>query len=340
MRILVTGGAGYIGSHAVRLFLEQGHQVWVYDNLSTGHARAVGSAELVVGDLADGAALDELFGRVAFDAVVHFAAVASVAESTVQPVWYYRQNVAHSVNLLDTMQRHQVRRLVMSSTCAIYGDPGEAPIDEDAIPRPVNPYGRTKLAVEWLLADCASAWGLGYVALRYFNAAGAHPSGHLGEDHEPESHLIPLALRVAMGRKSHLDVCGVDYPTRDGSCVRDYIHVVDLARAHLAALEHVAPGRTLSCNLGTGRGWSVLEVVRTCEAVTGRPIRTVLRPRRPGDPPQLVAAVRRARELLHWQPRHADLESIIASAWKWHRWHPWGYGDAPATVAQPDRRAA
>lgn len=325
MRILVTGGAGYIGSHAVRYFREQGHAVSVFDNLSMGHAVALGDTPLIVGDLGDPEALERLFTTVEVDAVVHFAGVASIAESIANPLKYYRQNVTNTTNLLEAMIRHDVRRLVVSSSCTVYGNATSNPIEEDALPRPVNPYGRSKLALEWAVADCAAASGLGYVALRYFNAAGAHPSGEMGEDHDPETHLIPLALQVAQGKRTHLEILGTDYPTPDGSCIRDYIHVDDLARAHLAALEYVQPGRSLCCNLGTGRGWSVREVVRICESVTGLPIAVREAARRPGDPPELVARVSRAQTLLNWEPQYLHLPEIVATAWNWHKRHPRGY---------------
>lgn len=325
MRILVTGGAGYIGSHAVRLFREEGHSVLVFDNLSMGHVPSIGDTPLIIGDLGSPEDLNRLFGSMKIDAVVHFAGVASIAESIAQPLRYYQQNVTNTLHLLEAMVRHDVRRLVVSSSCTVYGNATSVPIDEDAIPRPVNPYGRSKLSLEWAIADCAASSGLGYAALRYFNAAGAHPSGDLGEDHDPETHLIPLALRVAQGRRSHLDILGTDYPTPDGSCIRDYIHVVDLARAHLAALEYIQPGRSVCCNLGTGRGWSVREVIRICQQVTGRSIPVRESARRPGDPPELVARVSRAGSLLGWKPQYLELPEIVATAWNWHQRHPDGY---------------
>ena len=324
-RILVTGGAGYIGSHTVRLLREQGYDVWIYDNLSVGHAEAVAGRQLIVGDLADRTTLHAAFEQQQFAAVVHFAGVASVGESMREPLLYYRQNVANTLALLEVMARHQVRKLVVSSSCTIYGIPTETPILETSVPNPVSPYGRSKLIIEWMLEDCAAAWGLGFAALRYFNAAGAQRDGTLGEDHTPESHLIPLALQVAAGQRPHLDLFGTDYPTPDGSCIRDYVHVEDLARAHLAALEHIQPGEKLFCNLATGRGWSVKEVVRLCEQVTGLGIRTIEQPRRPGDPPHLVAAVNTARTVLGWEPRYVELREIIETAWHWHRTHPRGY---------------
>jgi UDP-glucose 4-epimerase len=327
-RVLVTGGAGYIGSHTVRLLREQGYDVWIYDNLSVGHAEAVGSRQLIIGDLADCNSLHTAFEQYRFAAVVHFAGVASVGESMRAPLLYYRENVANTLALLEVMARHQVRQLVVSSSCTIYGIPAETPILETSLPNPVSPYGRSKLMIEWMLEDCAAAWGLGFAALRYFNAAGAHPDGTLGEDHDPETHLIPLALQAAAGQRSHLALFGTDYPTPDGSCIRDYVHVDDLARAHLAALEQIQPGEKLFCNLGTGRGWSVREVVSLCEQVTGRSIRTIEQPRRLGDPPHLVAAVGAARTVLGWEPRYVDLREIIETAWNWHRTHPSGFSRA------------
>jgi UDP-glucose-4-epimerase GalE len=325
MRVLVTGGAGYIGSHALRLFLARGHDAWAYDNLVYGHAQAVPPDRLLQGDLADGAALEEALRERRVEAVVHFAAFAYVGESVQEPERYYQNNLVASLGLLAAMRRCGVGRIVFSSTCATYGIPERVPIPEDEPQKPINPYGRAKLAVEWALADYAAAYGLGYAALRYFNAAGASPDGAIGEDHDPETHLIPLLLQVALGQRASVQVFGADYPTPDGTCVRDYVHVDDLAEAHLLALERLEPGRGLAYNLGTGQGHSVREVVRTCEEVTGRPIAVVQAPRRPGDPPFLVAAAERARRELGWRPRFGDLRGIVETAWRWHQGHPRGY---------------
>lgn len=325
MRILVTGGAGYIGSHAVRLFLEQGHDVWVYDNLSFGHRESVPADRLIVADLAERERLASVLREKQIEAVVHFAAFAYVGESVEQPFKYYRNNVANTLILLEAMQATGVSKIVFSSTCATYGVPEKSPISEATPQQPINPYGRTKLIVEGMLSDAARAHGLGYAALRYFNAAGAHPSGEIGEDHTPESHLIPLILQTIMGQREAIHVFGTDYPTPDGTCIRDYIHVNDLAAAHLQALERLQPGMGLQLNLGTGRGYSVREVIDVCSKVTGCPVNVIEGPRRAGDPPALVAAATKAREVLGWVPHYSDLHDIIETAWRWHRSHPKGY---------------
>jgi UDP-glucose-4-epimerase GalE len=327
MRILVTGGAGYIGSHAVRLFLSRGHDVWVYDNLCYGHRAAVPAERLIVADLAEEQRLDQALVLHRIEAVVHFAAFAYVGESVRDPAKYYRNNLVNTLTLMECMRRHGVRRIVFSSTCATYGVPLRVPITEDEKQLPINPYGQAKLAVERALADYAAAYGWGYAALRYFNAAGASHDGAIGEDHDPETHLIPLVLDVALGKRPHIEVFGTDYPTSDGTCIRDYIHVDDLAEAHLRALEKLEDGHGLCLNLGVGRGYSVREVIRTAEAVTGKPIAVKEGPRRPGDPPALVAAADRARQVLGWEPRYAELRPIVETAWNWHRSHPRGYGD-------------
>jgi UDP-glucose 4-epimerase len=327
MRILVTGGAGYIGSHAVRLFLARGHDVWVYDNLVFGHRAAVPAERLIVADLAEPQRLDHVLVERRIEAVVHFAAFAFVGESVQQPAKYYQNNLVNALNLLEVTRRHKAGRFVFSSTCATYGVPEKVPITEDTPQRPINPYGQTKLAFEHALADYAAAYGLGYAALRYFNAAGASPDGSIGEDHEPETHLIPLALQAVQGVRPPLTVFGTDYPTPDGTCVRDYVHVDDLAEAHLLALEKIEAGRGLCLNLGTGRGHSVREVVRACEEVTGKPVPLREGPRRAGDPPALVAAADRANQVLGWRPRYTDLRQTVETAWNWHRTHPKGYGD-------------
>jgi UDP-glucose-4-epimerase GalE len=327
MRILVTGGAGYIGSHAVKLFLARGHDVWVYDNLSAGHRAAVPAERLIVADLAEVERLDHVFVAQRIDAVVHFAAFALVGESVQHPARYYQNNLVNTLHLLDALRRHAVRRIVFSSTCATYGIPQVVPITEDEKQSPINPYGNTKLAVERALADFAAAYGWGYAALRYFNAAGAAPDGSIGEDHDPETHLIPLVLQAILGQRPAITVFGTDYPTPDGTCIRDYIHVDDLAEAHLRALETLAPGKALRCNLGTGRGYSVRDVIRTAEEVTGQRVPVKEGPRRAGDPPVLVAAADRVRQELGWQPRYTELRPIIETAWHWHRTHPRGYDD-------------
>jgi UDP-glucose-4-epimerase GalE len=326
MRVLVTGGAGYIGSHAVRLLLARGHEVTVYDNLSAGHRAAVPAERLIVADLAEKERLDHalVVGRI--EAVMHFAASALVGESVRDPAKYYRNNTVNTLYLLEALRRHGIGRFVFSSTCATYGVPQKVPITEDERQAPINPYGNSKLAVERALADYAAAYDWGYAALRYFNAAGASPAGDIGEDHDPESHLIPIVLQAVLGQRPYVEVYGTDYPTPDGTCIRDYIHVDDLAEAHLLALEALAPGKHLIYNLGTGTGHSVREVVRTAEEVTGRPVPVREGPRRPGDPPLLVASAEKVQRELGWRPRY-DLRAIVETAWKWHSSHPKGYAD-------------
>jgi UDP-glucose-4-epimerase GalE len=327
MRILVTGGAGYIGSHAVRLFLSRGHDVWVYDNLSEGHRAAVPADRLTLGDLSETARLDHTLLEHRIEAVVHFAAFTYVGESVKEPGKYYQNNLVNTLNLLECLRRHGIWRFVFSSTAATYGTPDQMPITEDAPQEPINPYGKSKLAVEAALADYAKAYRWGYAALRYFNAAGASADGKIGEDHDPETHLIPLAIFAAQGKRRHLEIFGADYPTPDGTCVRDYIHVDDLAEAHLLALEQLEPGKGLCYNLGIGHGYSVREVVATVERVTGKRVAIIEGPRRPGDPPFLVASSEKIRRELGWQPRHTELGAIVETAWRWHSTHPRGYND-------------
>lgn len=326
MNVLVTGGAGYIGSHAVRVLERAGHLVWVYDDLSRGHRHALSSERFVYGSLHERAKLVEALSRHQIQAVMHFAAFALVGESVENPALYYENNTLGSLHLLEAMRAAKVKRIVFSSTCATYGEPANgAAISEDTPQKPINPYGFSKLAVERMLDDYAAAYGFGFAALRYFNAAGAAENGEIGEDHTPESHLIPLVLQVALGQRPHVTIHGEDYPTPDGSCIRDYIHVDDLAVAHQLALEQIELGRGLKLNLGTGRGYSVKEVIAACRKETGHAIPAVVGPRRPGDPPILVADASRAARTLGWKPQHAALQSIIASAWRWHRAHPQGY---------------
>jgi UDP-glucose-4-epimerase GalE len=327
MRILVTGGAGYIGSHTVKLLLARGYDVRVIDSLDLGHRAAVPAERLTIADLADAPAVDHLLLAHRIEAVVHFAAFAAVGESVKHPARYWQNNLVNTIALLDLCRRHGVNRFVFSSTCATYGVPARVPMDEDTPQLPINPYGHAKLAVERALADYAAAYGLGYAALRYFNAAGAAADGTIGEDHHPESHLIPLVLQVALGQRPHIEVFGTDYPTPDGTCIRDYIHVDDLAEAHLLALEKIEAGQGLCLNLGTGHGYSIREVIKTAEQVTGKPIAAKDGPRRAGDPPALVAAADRARRVLGWSPRYPELKQIIETAWKWHESRPHGYGD-------------
>lgn len=331
MRILVTGGAGYIGSHAVLLFRARGHRVIVYDNLSTGHRAAVPPECLIVGDLHEAARLDQVFVTERPEAVVHFAAYSLVGESVRHPALYYQNNVSASLTLLDAMRRHRVGRIVFSSSCATYGLPGTVPVSENESQKPINPYGNTKLAIERALIDHARAYDWGVTILRYFNAAGASATGTIGEDHEPESHLIPMVIQCVLGQRAHIDLFGIDYPTPDGTCIRDYIHVDDLAEAHLRALETMTDRQVRAFNLGTGTGHSVRQVIGCVEEVTGKKIAVKTGPRREGDPPSLVAAADRAMKDLSWQPRYLDLRAIIETAWRWHRDHPRGYADRGRT---------
>jgi UDP-glucose 4-epimerase len=320
MKVLVCGGAGYIGSHMVRHLVAHGHEVVVFDNLATGHREAVGDATLVVGDLLDPPSLASLFAAHRFDAVMHFCALSLVGVSVGEPYQYYQNNVAGTLNLLQEMRVAGVAKLVFSSTAAVFGNPETELIDETHPTRPINPYGASKLMVERILADAVHAYGLRSVALRYFNAAGADPSGEIGESHEPETHLIPNVLRAALGGGGALKVFGDDYATRDGTCVRDYVHVNDLASAHLKAIQFMADhdGAHLF-NLGNGQGFTVLEVIEAARRVTGVEIAFERAPRRAGDPPVLVASSARAREQLGWTPQFADIGGIIDSAWRWHR---------------------
>ncbi len=318
--ILVTGGAGYIGSHTVKLLLQRGYQPIVYDNLTTGHRWAVLGDHWVAGEVHDTALLTNTLQRYQVSAVLHFAASAYVGESVQDPLKYYHNNVAGSIALLRAMQGAGVQKFILSSTCATYGIPQQPFLTEEHPQHPVNPYGESKLFVERILQACASAYGLRWISLRYFNAAGADPEGTLGEDHDPETHLIPLVLAVANGRLPHLAIFGDDYETPDGTCIRDYIHVCDLAEAHVLALEALDSDKANTAyNLGTGTGYSVRQVIDTAARITGRPIPTVVAPRRPGDPPRLVAAADKARRLLGWTPRLSDLPTIIATAWHWER---------------------
>jgi UDP-glucose 4-epimerase len=324
MKALVTGGAGYIGSVVAAQLLDAGHEVVVLDDLSRGHAGAVPpGAEHVAVSLGDADALREPLAA-GIDAVLHFAALSLVAESVEHPERYWSNNVGGTRNLLDAMRPQGVRRLVFSSTAATYGEPDAIPITEDQAPAPVNAYGASKLAVDLMIRDECRAHGLAAASLRYFNVAGA--SRELGEDHEPETHLIPLVLQAAAGARDHLSVFGTDYPTRDGTAVRDYIHVEDLGQAHLLALDRLQPGTHQVFNLGTGHGYTVREVIETARKVTGREIPVREEGRRPGDPPRLVAANARARDGLGWAPTRS-LEQMIADAWTWHQAHPRGYGD-------------
>lgn len=326
MNILVTGGAGYVGSHAARLLTREGHRVWIYDNLSRGHIAATQGLPLIRGDLSDRELLAQTMRENKIEAVMHFAAFALVGESVTDPNLYYENNVVGSLRLLQAMRDAGVTKIVFSSTTATYGEPEKSPISETTPQQPINPYGFSKLAVEHLLDDFAAAYGIGFAALRYFNASGAAADGVIGEDHRPESHLIPIVLQVALGQREMITIFGDDYPTPDGTCIRDYIHVDDLASAHLKALTRLQPGKGLKLNLGSGVGYSVQQVIETCREVTGHAIPAAIGPRRPGDPPALVADSSLAQRTLDWQCCYSDLRTIVTSAWNWHRTHPQGYG--------------
>jgi UDP-glucose-4-epimerase GalE len=320
MKVLVTGGAGYIGSHAVRALQERGHDPVVFDNLSRGHREAVVDAPLIEGDLLSGDAIALALASTGAEAVLHFAALTYVGESVGHPDLYYRNNVAGTLRLIAAMREHGVDKLIFSSSAAVYGDPIRVPIDEAHPRSPSNPYGRTKLACEWMLEDAGAAFGIRFAALRYFNAAGSSRDGRLGEDHDPETHLIPRVLMAVTGEIPSVTILGTDWDTPDGTCVRDYIHVEDLAEAHVLALERLARGGASGAwNLGTGHGSSVREVIACAEKVTGRGVPAVEGARRTGDPPVLVAAAGRALRDLEWAPRRSGLEEIVASAWAWIR---------------------
>lgn len=323
--ILVAGGAGYIGSHMVALLLERGYEVVVADNLSTGHWQAAKGAKLRVGDLRDSAFLDRLFTEFKIDGVINFAAFSLVGESVKDPLKYYDNNLGGSISMLKAMDRHGIDKIVFSSTAAVYGEPEKQPIEETDRTEPTNPYGETKLAIEKMLKWSANAYGIRYVALRYFNAAGSNTEVGIGEDHSPESHLIPLVLKTALGQRGHIGIFGDDYPTPDGTCVRDYIHVRDLAEAHLLALEYLDKGgKSDAFNLGSGDGYSVKEIIDTARKITGREIPAIVEPRRAGDPSVLIASNKKAAQVLGWKPERG-LETIIADAWNWHSSHPDGY---------------
>jgi UDP-arabinose 4-epimerase len=319
-RVLLVGGAGYIGAHAAKYLAQHGFLPVVFDDLSRGHREAVKWGPLEVGDIADGERLGEVLARHQPQAVMHFAAFAYVGESMTDPARYYRNNVAGTLSLLEAMRKAGVRHLVFSSSCATYGLPRALPIVEEHPQDPINPYGRSKLMVEQILADYVRAYDLRAVCLRYFNAAGADPDGEIGEGHEPETHLVPLVLQAAAGQRGAIEVFGDDYPTRDGTCVRDYVHVTDLARAHHLALRYLVDGgASTNINLGHGTGYSVLEVIESARRVTGRPIEIRRLARRPGDPPELVAGGSKARQLLGWEPERSSLDEIISTAWRWQQ---------------------
>ncbi|MBO9130017.1 UDP-glucose 4-epimerase GalE [Bacillus sp. 165] len=325
--ILVIGGAGYIGSHAVKELLDQNHKVVVLDNLSTGHRESVDNrAMFEQGDLGNTADLDRVFSTYNIDAVMHFAANSLVGESVVHPLKYYQNNVVATITLLEAMMKYSVKNFIFSSTAATYGIPEVDIITEDTVTNPINPYGQSKLMMEHILHDFHNAYGLQYVVLRYFNAAGAHMTGEIGEDHTPETHLIPLVLQHLLGLRDSISVFGTDYDTEDGTCIRDYIHVTDLARAHILALESLLEDKSASAtyNLGNGKGFSVKEVIQTCERVTGKQANVVYTDRRSGDPAQLIASSQKIYETLGWKAEYS-LEQIIQSAWSWHQANPSGF---------------
>ena len=329
MAILVCGGAGYIGSHAVHALVEKGEQVVIVDNLQTGHRGALNpAAKFYEGDIRDAAVLDKIFTENKIEAVIHFAANSLVGESMEKPLLYFNNNVYGMQVLLEAMVRYGVDKIVFSSTAATYGEPKRVPIHEDDETCPTNTYGETKLTMEKMMKWVSRANGVRYVSLRYFNAAGALPDGSIGEDHKTETHLIPLILQVPTGRRDHITVFGDDYPTPDGTCLRDYIHVVDLADAHVLALEYLRKGGASDIfNLGNGQGFSVKEMIAAAEKATGRSIKVEIGARRAGDPAQLIASSEKARTVLGWKPQFTDVEQVIGTAWKWHESHPHGYED-------------
>jgi UDP-glucose 4-epimerase len=320
MHVLVCGGAGYIGSHMCKLLASRGHQVTVFDNLSTGHKTAVRWGKFVQGDLLVPDDIEQVLGMASYSAVMHFSAKSLVGESVRHPDIYYRNNVVGTLYLLDALVRHDIRNFIFSSSAAVYGNPEYSPIDEMHPARPINPYGKTKLVAENLLTDYDSAYGLRSISLRYFNAAGADPEAQIGEAHDPETHLIPNILLSALNQAAHpLKVFGNDYATPDGTCVRDYIHVNDLCDAHIRALDYLASGGATDIfNLGNGQGFSVAEVINAAKAVTGMDIPFDIVDRRPGDPPVLVASAEKAKRMLEWEPKYGELADIIATAWRWH----------------------
>jgi len=318
--ILVTGGAGYIGSHTVKQLLKHGYKIVVFDNLSEGHREAVLTERFVHADLLDPSAIKKTFDEYNIDAVMHFAALARVGESVEHPQKYYQNNVIGTLNLLQAMREHRVEQIIFSSSAAVYGSPEITPIPESHPKRPENPYGRTKWIMEQSLEDYCYAYGMRYIALRYFNAAGCDPEGQLGEDHNPETHLIPIVLDVALGRRDHITIFGTDYETPDGTCIRDYIHVNDLADAHILALEALDKGhQSTAYNLGIGSGYSVRQVIDVCHRVTGKAIKTIEGKRRAGDPAVLVADPSKAKRELAWEPKFTQLDEIVDTAWKWRK---------------------
>ena len=327
MAILVTGGLGYVGSHAVKQLVDRGEQVICLDNLVFGHEQAACGSEVVIGDIGDQELLRKVFSSHKIDAVMHFAAFASVPESVADPQKYYVNNISKSLAMIQVMLEFDVKMMIFSSSAATFGEPTEVPVLEDHPKDPTNPYGRSKLMLEHILKEYEHAYGLRSISFRYFNASGADPSGLIGEDHKPEHHLVPLVLQVPLGQRESITVFGTDWPTPDGTCVRDYIHVSDLAQAHMLGLDALRSGKqTTAYNLGNGNGYSVLEVIKVAEKVTGKSIKVVPADRRPGDPAVLVASSAKISTELGWKPNYPDLETIIRHAWNWHIAHPNGYG--------------
>jgi len=329
MRLLLTGGAGYVGSTCLRWLLRNGHDAIAYDDLSEGNAASVPEGRLIVGDILNTEHLASVLRDHRAEAVLHFAALASVPDSLAAPDRYWRSNVIGTKSVLDAMRQSHVERIVFSSTAAVYGFQAEMPLLETSQKHPETPYGTTKLACEWIIAEYAKAYGLGFTALRYFNASGADIDGLNGEDRRVEAHLIPLIFLAAVGRHKSISVCGTDYATRDGTCVRDYVHVLDLAHAHQLAVEHLEPGMERVYNIGSGNGTTVMEVVKACEDVIGRSVPHVLSARRPGDPAVLIASPDRLKNELGWVPKYSDIHTIVDSAWRWHQNHPHGYCQTP-----------
>jgi UDP-glucose 4-epimerase len=327
MRVIATGGAGYVGSAAVRCLLAKGYDVFAYDSLIKGHRQSLPADRLIIGDLADKNHLVQVLQDLKIDAVMHFASFISVGESTERPLDYYHNNIVNSLALLEAMREANIKKIVFSSTAAVYAPITEGALQEDSPKNPDSPYAFSKFAVERLIEDFSRAYGLGYTILRYFNACGAGPDGRFGEDHDPETHLIPLVLQVPLGQRKKIGIFGRDYPTPDGTCIRDYIHVDDLADAHRRALDTMQAGKGNVYNIGTGTGHSVLEVIRAAEEVTGQKIACEYLPRRSGDTTRLVAGSEKLRKELGWSPAYKNLHAIIESAWRWHSNHPDGYGD-------------
>ncbi|MDI6881735.1 MAG: UDP-glucose 4-epimerase GalE [Methanothermobacter sp.] len=317
--IFIVGGAGYIGSHVNKLLSNEGYKTLILDNLSKGHEEFVKWGKFIKGDLKDKRLLARIFKEYDINAVMHFAALTDVRESIQDPGSYYKNNVKNTLNLLDAMRENNVKKFIFSSTCAVYGNPLEIPITEDHPCNPISPYGRSKLMIENILEDYSRAYDFNYVSLRYFNAAGADPQTEIGEWHEPETHLIPIILDAAIGKRENVQIFGTDYPTPDGTCIRDYIHVMDLANAHYKALRLLEEDKSEIFNLGNGNGFSVKEIIETCKEITGEKIHTIESKKRPGDPPILIGSSKKAKRILSWRPEFADIKDIIETAWEWHQ---------------------